>query len=90
MTQEDLANEADIDAKYLGAVERGRENISIDRIGRLAEALHVDARDFFRCEELRLPLAVDGPTRRIVTLLRNARHDKKRLMVRILRLIAGR
>ena len=39
LTQEQLAHDAEIDLTYLGGIERGRRNPSVDVVGRLAAAL---------------------------------------------------
>jgi transcriptional regulator with XRE-family HTH domain len=41
MTLEKLAEKADMSWTYLSEVERGRENISLDKLARLAKALGV-------------------------------------------------
>jgi transcriptional regulator with XRE-family HTH domain len=41
LTQEKLAMEVGIDLTYLGGIERGRRNPSVDVLGRLAGALGV-------------------------------------------------
>lgn len=41
LTQEQLAHDADIDLTYLGGIERGRRNPSVDVLGRIAVALGV-------------------------------------------------
>lgn len=46
-TQESLALLCDIDRSYLGAVERGKKNISLLNIYKLSDALSVDIREFF-------------------------------------------
>ena len=45
LTQEKLAMEVGIDLTYLGGIERGRRNPSVDVLGRLAAALDVHPRD---------------------------------------------
>jgi ribosome-binding protein aMBF1 (putative translation factor) len=40
MTQSELAKAADLDRSYLAMVERGRENISLERAEKLAHALN--------------------------------------------------
>ncbi|WJY19252.1 helix-turn-helix transcriptional regulator [Alteriqipengyuania flavescens] len=39
LTQEQLAHEAEIDLTYLGGIERGRRNPSVEVLGRIAAAL---------------------------------------------------
>ena len=43
MSQEGLAHDAGLDRSYVGQVERGERNVTLDNIYRLAEALRVDA-----------------------------------------------
>jgi transcriptional regulator with XRE-family HTH domain len=44
-SQEELAEKADLSYKYLGEVERGYVNISLDSLARIAKALGVRLRD---------------------------------------------
>lgn len=41
LTQEQLAHDAGIDLTYVGGIERGRRNPSVDVLGRLAASLQV-------------------------------------------------
>lgn len=45
LTQEKLAEKADLTYKYVGEVERGVVNISLDSLTRIARALRVKLRD---------------------------------------------
>ena len=45
LTQEKLAEKADLTYKYVGEVERGVVNISLDSLVRIAKALRVRLRD---------------------------------------------
>jgi DNA-binding XRE family transcriptional regulator len=47
-TQEDLGEAADLNPKYIGEVERGEKIISIEALLRVAKALKVPIRFFFR------------------------------------------
>jgi transcriptional regulator with XRE-family HTH domain len=50
MTQEELADRAGLSARYLGSIERAVVSSSVTVLGRLAQALRIDA-----CELIRLP-----------------------------------
>ena len=52
LTQADLAAEAGLHRSYVGQIEQGRRNVSIDNIDRLAQALGVVARDLFATADL--------------------------------------
>jgi len=41
LTQERLAERADLNYKYLGEVERGEKTISVEALARIAQALNV-------------------------------------------------
>jgi len=45
LTQERLAEKAELHPNYLGRVERGEEHISLTALRRLAQALNVRVRD---------------------------------------------
>lgn len=47
ISQEALANKADIDRTYVTDVENGRRNISIENLEKLVFALNVPFKDFF-------------------------------------------
>lgn len=47
ISQEALANRAEIDRTYVTDVENGRRNISIENLEKLINALDVQLKDFF-------------------------------------------
>lgn len=47
LTQEQLAHDAELTMRYLGAVERGQQNPSIRILARICAALHCDIPDLF-------------------------------------------
>jgi transcriptional regulator with XRE-family HTH domain len=47
LTQEKLAFRADLDRSYVGQVERGEVNVSIDSIGKFARGLRVSPAALF-------------------------------------------
>ena len=46
--QRALAQLAGLDRTYVGSVERGERNVSLDNIERLAEALGIELADLFK------------------------------------------
>lgn len=48
LSQEELGFKANIHRTYIGAVERGEQNVSLDNIGRLAKHLRVSLTDLFK------------------------------------------
>ncbi|MDR7369505.1 MULTISPECIES: helix-turn-helix domain-containing protein [Flavobacterium] len=47
LSQEKLANLAEIDRTYLPTIEKGERNVSIEVVERLANALEVKIKDLF-------------------------------------------
>ncbi len=47
MSQEKLAESTGLHRTYVGSVERGERNVSIDNMERIAEALDMSLGDFF-------------------------------------------
>ena len=48
ISQEVLAHESELARSYVGGVERGERNVSLDNVRRLARALTVPASDLFK------------------------------------------
>jgi transcriptional regulator with XRE-family HTH domain len=48
LSQEKLAELAGLHATYIGRIERGRQNISLANIGKIARALKVKPRELFK------------------------------------------
>jgi transcriptional regulator with XRE-family HTH domain len=53
MTQEELADRAGLSARYLGSIERASVSASVTVLGRLAQALDVDACELIRTQQRR-------------------------------------
>lgn len=51
LSQEELADKADLDRSYLGAIERGEHNVSLKNILKIAEALEVSIVELFKANE---------------------------------------
>jgi transcriptional regulator with XRE-family HTH domain len=52
LSQEALAHDAGLHRTYVGSVERGERNISIDNIERLARALGIEPAELLRRENV--------------------------------------
>jgi transcriptional regulator with XRE-family HTH domain len=46
-SQEDFADECGLHRTYIGAIERGERNVSIDNIARIADALKIEMGELF-------------------------------------------
>jgi transcriptional regulator with XRE-family HTH domain len=47
LSQEQLANQADLHRAYVGQIERGEKNIGLRNLEKIAKALKVSIKDFF-------------------------------------------
>lgn len=47
LSQEELAGEAALDRTYIGGIERGRRNVALLNVKRIADALGVPMRELF-------------------------------------------
>lgn len=47
LSQEELGFKANIHRTYIGAVERGEQNVSLDNIGKLAKTLRIKLSELF-------------------------------------------
>lgn len=85
LSQEQLAEKAGISSKYMSRIETGQHFPSLDIIKKLANALHVELKDFFEFAH------EAGNTKElkdaISELLKEADDDKLRLAVKILRAV---
>jgi transcriptional regulator with XRE-family HTH domain len=48
MTQEELAERAGLSARYIGAIERANTSASVSVLGRIADALKIEACELIR------------------------------------------
>lgn len=53
LSQEALANEAEVDRTYVTDVENGRRNVSVEILERLIKALGVSVSEFFYSKEFK-------------------------------------
>lgn len=53
LSQESLANKAEVDRTYVTDVENGRRNVSVEILERLIKALAVSMAEFFNAKEFK-------------------------------------
>lgn len=65
LTQEDLAEKADVTSKYISDLERGIFNVSLEKLEQIANALNIEAylllKDDFK--DMTIPTKVDMVTK---------------------------
>lgn len=71
-TQEQLAERAGLSYKFIGEVERGLANPTVDTLTRLAEALDLDVADLFGQPDAWKPMELYGLSARDVQTVREA------------------
>jgi transcriptional regulator with XRE-family HTH domain len=64
ISQEQLAFDAGVDRSYLGGIERGEENPSVDTLDKIAHILNCTLRDFFEPVETEISQAGLKPGRK--------------------------
>lgn len=57
LSQEQLAEKANLDRTYISGIERGRRNITLDSLDKIIVALEIDKKTFFNYV---LQEAIDG------------------------------
>lgn len=54
ITQEELGEKASLNYKFIGELERGQVNVSLDSLSRIVEALRVNIADLFSGEKIKV------------------------------------
>src|SRR2546425_10715474 len=75
LTLEQLAEKAEANPKYLGAVERGEENIGLKKLEQVASALGIEP------YELLLPGAEEGRAKELIASIKTADHATETLLL---------
>jgi transcriptional regulator with XRE-family HTH domain len=87
LTQEELAQRANMDYKYLGAIERGEKNLTIENIAKIAKGLGVEPYELFLFHEEEFRGEEKLTEDKIKDILKNAPLKKKKLLLKIIQLI---
>lgn len=87
LTQEQLANKAQLTYQYIGAVERGARNASIDSLERIISALDVDFDQLLNLKDLKsIPISEDEDNKDyILTLLNHILKERSAQEIKAIR-----
>lgn len=84
LSQEDLAEKAGVSHKYLGEIERGKANLTIDIADKIATALNIEMTDLF---DYNHEVGRQELKKEIDTLIREAGEDEIQKIYRVLKSI---
>ena len=87
MSQEQVANIAEVTTSYLGQVERGQKNITVYKLGKICEALNVSLEYFFSGAYNIPALCEDETSMQILHQLSGKSEDEKRAILRLIKLV---
>jgi transcriptional regulator with XRE-family HTH domain len=82
MSQEQLAERANLHYTLVGSVERGERNVTLENLAKLAKGLGVPLRELFPIET-----TYDEPTRELVALLSMVDQSTSELILSVAKLI---
>lgn len=84
LSQEKLAAKAGLHFTYIGDIERGKRNVAIENVSKIAKALEIELADLFRPDEaIEKKMRVDDITK----LLKDRRPKELKLAERVLKAI---
>lgn len=86
LSQEQLALRAGITPAYLGLVERGQRNPTVNTIEALCNVLNISLSEFFSTEE-RKPAVQDDITAQICFQLKDMRQEEKEAYLQLIKLV---
>jgi transcriptional regulator with XRE-family HTH domain len=82
LSQMQLGGKAELDHTYIGGVERGERNLSLEAIGKLAKGLNVEPLDLFRYSS---SSRANSELQEIVALLERQDRKTQDLALRLVR-----
>jgi transcriptional regulator with XRE-family HTH domain len=86
LTQEQLARRAGMDYKYLGSVERGERNVTLENLERIVKALGVEPYDLFAFRADKRPTSKGGEDL-LVNLVRRTDPSVRPLIIEVVQSI---
>ena len=86
LSQEQLAEQAGLSAKYLGEVERGVGNISIERLSGIATVLGMTITDLLDSDHEQSHQQL---TEAIISMAKQLKHKEAQLVYRVLKMLTN-
>jgi len=86
MSQEQVAHIADITPAYLGQVERGTKNITVDTLEKVCTALNITLADFFSTAKER-DRSIDEVSNQILHQLHDKSKSEKQAILKMVKLV---
>jgi len=87
LTQEELAEKADITANFLGHIERGTKRPTLDTLKKIADVLEIPMGVLFATEETYKLPSEDLFIKRFMSLVRDRKGEEKELILKIAKMI---
>jgi len=87
LTQEELAEKADISANFLGHIERGTKRPTLDTLKKIADVLQTPIGTLFATEETYKLTREDLFVKRFMSLVRDRKGKEKELILKIAKMI---
>ena len=84
MTQEQLAEAAELSAYFVGSIERGQATVSVRSLDQVARALSVSLKDLFAFNE---ELSRDDLLKEVLEYMRSASSEELRAVLTVSRLM---
>ncbi|MBA7468330.1 hypothetical protein ES707_03573 [subsurface metagenome] len=87
LTQEELAEKADITANFLGHIERGTKRPTLNTLKKIADVLQIPIVALFATEKTYKLPREDLFIKRFMSLLRDKKGEEKELVLKIAKMI---
>ena len=84
MTQEQLAEAAELSAYFVGSIERGQATVSVRSLEQVARALRISLKDLFQFEE---ETGREELLKEVLELVRSASVEELRVVLGVCRLM---
>ncbi len=79
LTQEELGEKTDLHNTYIGAIERGERNLSLESIEKLSKGLNIEISELFTFPPTKLPLHHEIIISEIIELIKKG--DRKTIKI---------